>query len=73
METTKIDGKDLYSVLVNYKNYRESNGLAKDKTLDIIIEDFRPTLKSSANDAIKYLKSQNVEPTNIELWQRLRK
>lgn len=73
METIKIDGNDLYSILVNYKNYRENNGLAKDKILDIIIEDFRPTLNSSAKDAIKYLESQNVEPTNIKLWQRLKK
>lgn len=59
METTII-AKDLYNVLLNYHKYRNNNGMEPDDLLDVIIDDWRPTLQSSWRDAEAYLKDHNV-------------
>ena len=59
MEATII-AKDLYNVLLNYREYRNNNGMEHDDLLDVIIDDWRPTLQSSWRDAAAYLKDHNV-------------
>lgn len=60
METTII-AKDLYNVLLNYREYRNNNGMKPDGLLDGIIDDWKPTLQSSWRDAETYLKDHNVK------------
>lgn len=60
METTII-AKDLYNVLLNYREYRNNNGMEPDDLLEGIIDDWKPTLKSSWRDAEAYLKDHNVK------------
>lgn len=60
METTII-AKDLYNVLLNYREYRNNNGMEPDGLLDVIIDDWKPTLQSSWRDAEAYLKDHNVK------------
>jgi hypothetical protein len=59
METTII-AKDLYNVLLNYREYRNNNGMEPDDLLDGIIDDWKPTLPSSWRDAEAYLKDHKV-------------
>lgn len=57
----KITAKSLYHVLLEYRNYRNDNGMEPDALLNEIIETFIPVTSGSAKDAKAYLKSKNIE------------